>query len=160
MVGGSKVSLVLVPFVFISFTEISQANAASFQGLGHLPGGSCSEATAISADGSVVVGTSCTPSGVQAFRWTATDGIVGIPIPAGLIKSWAAGVSADGNFVVGYGRKSDSPPYGYEGFRWHVSGGMDRITDGGINVLAHAISGDGSIASSTWKYPWTSTRSR
>jgi len=140
---------VLLGFVFVSFADISPSNAASFQGLVHLTGGSCSEATAVSADGSVVVGTSCTASGVQAFRWTATGGIVGVPIPEGLIKSWATDVSADGNFVVGYGRKNDSVLYGYEGFRWYVSGNIDRIAAPGVNITAVGISGDGSIVVGT-----------
>ncbi|MBL7154529.1 MAG: hypothetical protein ISS79_12510 [Phycisphaerae bacterium] len=120
-----------------------------FEGLGYLPGGTCSEATAVSAGGSVVVGTSCTASGVQAFRWTAAERIVGIPIPAGLVESWATDVSADGRYVLGHGRKSDSPPYEYEGFRWHVSGSLDRIAAPGLNTMAKGISGDGSIAVGT-----------
>jgi probable HAF family extracellular repeat protein len=123
--------------------------AASFEGLGHLAGGSCSEATAVSADGSVVVGTSCTASGVQAFRWTAADGIVAIPIPEGLTESWAIDVSSDADFVLGYGRINDAPPYGYEGFRWHISGQLDRIDSTGINIITKGISGDGSIVVGT-----------
>ena len=119
--------------------------AADFRGLGRLSGGSCSEAIAVSADGSVVVGTSCTASGVQAFRWTASGGIVGIPIPAGLAETWATDVSTDGDFVLCHGRKSDSAPYGYEGFRWHVLGTMERIAASGLNVTAKGISGNGSI---------------
>ncbi|MBN2268983.1 MAG: hypothetical protein JXN61_00115, partial [Sedimentisphaerales bacterium] len=96
-----------------------------------------------------VVGTACTASGVQAFRWTAAEGIVGVPIPAGLVKSWATDVSEDGNYVLGHGRKSDSPPYDYEGFRWHVSGGLDRIAAPGLNIIAKGLSGDGAIAVGT-----------
>jgi len=45
------------------------AGAASFQGLGDLPGGSVnSSAYGVSADGSVVVGQSLTASGWEAFR--------------------------------------------------------------------------------------------
>jgi predicted outer membrane repeat protein len=87
---------------------------------------------------------------VQAFRWTASGGIVGIPIPAGLTETWATDVSADGKYVLGYGRKSASLPYGYEGLRWEVSsGGIDRIAETGLNIIAKGISGDGSIAVGT-----------
>ena len=140
-------------FLFLIIIEIfighSVCAAATFQGLGYLTGGSCSEATAVSADGSVVVGTSCTASGVQAFRWTADTGIVAIPIPDGLTDSWATDISADADFLLGYVWISDSPPYGYEGFRWHISGQLDRINSTGINVIAKGISGDGSIVVGT-----------
>lgn len=135
----------------ISLVAVSPyiCTAADFHGLGYLTGGSCSEATAVSADGSVVVGTSCTASGVQAFRWTALEGIVGIPIPEGLIESWGVDVSADGKFVLCYGRRSDSVPYGYEGFLWHISGAIERIAASGLNVTIKGISGDGSIVIGT-----------
>src|SRR5204862_5837485 len=63
-------------------------------------------ATAISADGSVIVGDSQTPNGSQleAFRWTAQTGTVGLgDLPGGGFFSVANGVSADGNTVVGTG---------------------------------------------------------
>jgi predicted outer membrane repeat protein len=147
--GGRAASVVVYVLVGVVSIGASVCSAASFEGLGYLPGGTCSEATAVSADGSVVVGTGCTASGVQAFRWTAAERIVGIPIPAGLIESWATDVSADGKYVLGHGRKSDSPPYEYEGFRWHVSGALDRIAAPGLNIIAKGISGGGSIAVGT-----------
>ena len=52
--------------------------AQSFQGLGFLPGYTGSNATGISADGTVVVGTSIGPNSSQAFRWTAVGGMVGL----------------------------------------------------------------------------------
>ncbi|WP_287722282.1 hypothetical protein [Microcystis sp. M055S1] len=83
------------------------AQAASFQGLGDLPGGSfSSDATGVSADGSVVVGQSTSASGNEAFRWTQATGMVGlgdlaggISFPGGFFSS--PGVSADGSVVVG-----------------------------------------------------------
>jgi uncharacterized membrane protein len=50
--------------IVVIFSGHGVCVAATFQGLGYLTGGSCSEATVVSADGSVVVGTSCTASGV------------------------------------------------------------------------------------------------
>ena len=47
------------------------ASAASFQGLGDLPGDSFgSRAYGISANGSVVVGRGISDLGCEAFRWT------------------------------------------------------------------------------------------
>ncbi|HEX7861091.1 MAG TPA: hypothetical protein VF773_12230 [Verrucomicrobiae bacterium] len=60
-------------------------------GLGFLPGENQSTATAVSADGSVVVGV----SGLSAFRWTAENGLENIG------NFFPTGVSADGNVVVG-----------------------------------------------------------
>ena len=142
-------SLLLPAIAVIAVVGHSVSCSAGFEGLGYLPGGSCSEAAAVSADGSVVVGTSCTASGVRAFRWTAADGMVEIPVPAGLADTWATGVSSDGAYVSGYGRVSASLPYGYEGFRWHVSGTLNVIAVPGLNVIAKGISGDGSTVTGT-----------
>jgi probable HAF family extracellular repeat protein/predicted outer membrane repeat protein len=135
----------------MSFAAISPyiCTAADFHGLGHLTGGSFSEATAVSADGSVVVGTSGTASGVQAFRWTTSQGIVPIPIPAGLIETWAVDVSADGKSVLCYGRKSDSPPYAYEGFLWHISGATQPIALPDTNIIPNGMSADASVVVGT-----------
>ena len=52
---------------------------AAFIPLGDLPGGlSLSDARGVSADGSVVVGTSVSASGFEAFRWTQAGGMVGL----------------------------------------------------------------------------------
>src|SRR5262245_31107084 len=58
---------------------ISPAFAASLTPLGDLPGGDFFNlAEAVSADGSTVVGFSSSNSGNQAFRWTASAGMVGL----------------------------------------------------------------------------------
>jgi probable HAF family extracellular repeat protein len=54
-------------------------DAAFLRGLGDLPNGSFySEAYAVSADGSTVVGIGTSESGYQAFRWTAAGGMAGL----------------------------------------------------------------------------------
>ncbi len=64
------------------------AQAASFQGLGDLPGGRFSSyASGVSADGSVVVGSSESTAmfTVEAFRWTQSTGMVGLgDLPGGV----------------------------------------------------------------------------
>lgn len=142
-------SLLLGTIVIIAVAGQGVSCLAGFEGLGYLSGGSCSEAAAVSADGSVVVGTNCTASGVRAFRWTAAEEMTAIPVPAGLTETWATGVSADGAYVSGYGRASDSLPYGYQGFRWDVSGTLSVIAESGLDVIAKGISGDGSIVVGT-----------
>ncbi|MFN9672520.1 MAG: hypothetical protein ACK552_08030 [Microcystis sp.] len=80
------------------------AQAASFQGLGFLPGGSFSRSFAqgVSADGSVVVGeSSSVNSPAEAFRWTQQTGMVGLgDLSGGRFSSGAQGVSAEGSFIV------------------------------------------------------------
>ncbi len=121
----------------------ASAHGASLFGLGHLPGlNFYSYATGVSADGSVVVGTS---SG-QAFRWTSGGGMVGLgDLPGGNFISYAFGVSADGSVVVGSGTTTFSFPN--EAFRWTSSGGMVGLGhlpgfDGGY---AFGVSADGSV---------------
>ncbi len=65
-------------------------------GLGGISGGS-SEARDVSADGSVVVGT----SNGEAFRWTPDGGMEGLGGLTGDISSTALAVSADGSIIVG-----------------------------------------------------------
>src|SRR5688572_24003293 len=87
-------------------------NAATFSGLGDLAGGAfMSRAIGISADGSVVVGSSASTAGDQAFRWTSGGGMVGLgDLPGGAFASTAHDVSADGTVIVG----SSASPSGTE----------------------------------------------
>lgn len=75
------------------------------QALGDLPGGTVeSEATAISADGTVVVGWSRSANGPEAFRWTPTGGMVPLgDLPGPGFASRATAVSPDGKIVLGLG---------------------------------------------------------
>ncbi len=109
---------------------------AFFTGLGDLPGGDfVSQAHAVSADGSVVVGVSKSSIGLEAFRWTLSEGIVGLGSP----MQFAFDVSDDGTVIVG-----ESPN---EAVRWteatgHVGLGQLSDLDGSA---AHSISGNGSV---------------
>jgi uncharacterized membrane protein len=138
--------------------------APFFQGLGDLPGGSReSVANGISADGSTVVGSSVSgflpgqPDFFQreAFRWTASSGMVGLgDLPGGTFASIARGVSADGSVVVGEGRSAViqgglSQQY-TEAFRWTASGGMVGLGNmtapgGSLGSVARGVSADGSV---------------
>jgi probable HAF family extracellular repeat protein len=91
--------------MFVSFGMMTSAvSGASFQSLGYLPGGTflSSSAYAVSADGTTVVGTSQSSNGLEAFRWTARSGMIGLgDLPGGGFRSVAYGVSADGSVIVG-----------------------------------------------------------
>ena len=88
---------------------------ASRVGLGLWPGNTASQALAVSADGSVVVGSSQLASGKsQAVRWRAQDGLVALGlIPEGSF-SRALAASSDGSVVVGEGDAATARAV----FRW------------------------------------------
>ena len=115
--------------------------------LGTLPGSNgLSQATAISADGQVVVGNSITADqvshypyhGSQAFQWTSNGGIQSVgDLPGGDNYSVATGISADGSTVVGY----SSATSGIEGFAWTETSGMVSLG----NFRPADVSADGSV---------------
>ncbi len=107
--------------------SLPAAVTATFQGLGDLPGGLFrSEANAISADGTVVVGFGSSASGGRAVLWTLADGIISLgDLPGGNSSSVANGVSADGTVVVG----ASSSTSGTEAFRWTLAEGMIGLGD-------------------------------
>ncbi|CAK9078657.1 PEP-CTERM sorting domain-containing protein [Durusdinium trenchii] len=104
-----------------------------------------SDAHSVSADGTVVVGQGTSASGVEAFRWTSSGGMVGLgDLPGGNYYSLATGVSADGSVVVGRGFSA----LGEEAFRWTSGSGMVGLGDlpgGAVRSEASGVSGDGSI---------------
>jgi len=122
----------------------------SIQLLGRQAGYTESEALATNGDGSVVVGQSYTEVGVQgivasqAFRWTPAGGLQGLGfLRPGRDRSWATGVSADGNVIVGTNRSIG----GNEAFTWTPSSGMTALPHlpGATYSLGLAVNTDGSI---------------
>lgn len=116
---------------------------------------------AVSADGSVVVG-STNSSGFQtAWRWTEDGGIVELA-PTFTGRSGATGVSADGSVIVG--TTIDSNLSG-EAFRWSVDTGIVGLGTLGRTSGAAAVAADGStiVGSSLLNTPedhafrWTTT---
>jgi probable HAF family extracellular repeat protein len=133
-----QLSTITTTLVLTGFSALSlwtaPAQYASFSGLGWLSNTSYSNANAISADGSVVVGNSGDTNGSKPFRWTKETGIVGL----GSNNQYgsATGVSADGSVVVGTG----ASPQG--AFRWTKE--TDMVSLGG-NTNATGVSADGSV---------------
>jgi probable HAF family extracellular repeat protein len=123
------------------------AQDASLQGLGYLPttppNGPESRATAVSADGTVVVGFSNSGSGQQAFRWSG-GAMAGLGYIAGGNSTIAYAISADGNIIVGHGNSATTPNYA---FKW--SGGtLSAVASsdcGGQGPFAYGVSSDGSV---------------
>lgn len=130
-----------------------------FIGLGVLEGQRHSEALAISADGSVIVGR----SGKYAFRWTARDGMTDIGELGShsmmKVRNMATAVNSDGSVIVGES--------GHQAFRWTARDGMVGLgflseTAPGIEFANHSratgVSGDGSIivgTSNGLAFRWT-----
>ncbi len=101
-------------------------------------------ATAVSDDGSVVVGSL---NGGTAFRWTQTGGVelIGTLHEPGITTPWA--VSADGLVVVGDSQLSIAPAT-ISAFRWDASTGMEdlgSLPGDPAFARAQAVSADGSV---------------
>jgi probable HAF family extracellular repeat protein len=106
-------------------------------------GGNLSEASGVSADGSVVVGRAWNAAGQgRAFRWTAARGMQDLGTLGG-DRSEARGVSADGSVVVGWAENAAGQE---RAFRWTAARGMQDLgTLGGDESWAYAVSADGSV---------------
>ena len=83
-------------------------------------------ASAVSADGRVVVGTSASASGDQAFRWTVDGELRALGmLPGYAASSWAYAVSADGSVVVGESLEQSGGPA--RAFIWTAESGMQPL---------------------------------
>jgi probable HAF family extracellular repeat protein len=142
-----KLQMRVLQFVFVVATMLvdatsSDAGSYSFQGIGGFPGATAIEtsADAVSADGSVVVGSgSLTNGGVEeAFRWTETTGVVPLGFAPNSSVSVASAVSADGSVITGWNNNG-------EAYRWTAMTGMVGIGNIGGSTFAYGISADGNV---------------
>ena len=125
-----------------------------FIALGDLPGdGFLSDASGMSADGRVVVGSSRSgPNQPEPFRWTLETGMVGLGFvrepPASNGGGLGEGVSPDGRIVVGRSQPAGSL-LGHLAFRWTEAEGMLALPmSAGVRTPvdnASAVSNDGSV---------------
>jgi probable HAF family extracellular repeat protein len=131
----------------------ADAKATGFRGLNDPIKGFCyTSANAVSPDGMVVVGhmQPCVgPLGnPEAFRWTASGGLVGLgDLPGGLPRSQARGVSLNGAVIVG-ASDAGAMPYPDVAFRWTDDFGIHSIGQTGgepVYSQASAVSADGSL---------------
>ena len=115
------------------------------------PDGEWSQAIAVSADGTVVVGMAGNGQGQQeAFRWTEADGMLGLGLLSGGGWSQANAASADGSVVVGTCQQEDGNTVS---FIWSESAGMELLPPvgeeqgfyNGYQVYPQAVSDDGSL---------------
>jgi len=171
-----RISAVLAGAVLIVLGRGEAGYAASvnavFMPLGDLPGGGfASEAVAISADGSMVVGTGTNstpapsvPGGFEfeAFRWTSAGGMQGLGTSLGVRGTAGAAVSGDGSTIAGF--IFDAYP-DRSVFTWTPATGMQRLT--GCSCVefdsVEAVNYDGSVIVGRMRfsdgyraYRWTS----
>ena len=108
------------------------------------------QATAISSDGNVLVGTA---PGTQAVRWSLSGGVVGLGFLPGGDFSVANGVSRDGSVVVG--SSGASTPLMIEAFIWTAASGMLGLgtLPGSTRSDAYAVSLDGAVVVGTCSGP-------
>lgn len=131
--------------------EAFRWQAGVMTGLGYIPGGgTSSESTGVSADGSIVVGQSWNGTRFEAFRSIdggTLEGLGGlVPSTNQNILSIATGVSENGAVIVGWARAVTTGTT-IEAFR-HVGGTISGLGDlpGGLTAsVARAASPDGSI---------------
>jgi probable HAF family extracellular repeat protein len=118
-------------------------------GLGFLPNMTESNALAVSADGSVIVGGSYGEQR-RAFLWTQAGGMTNLGSLSGLAYSLATGVSSDGSVVVGSCHQL-KPTRVWKAFRWTSEGGMTDLGHlaGGSYIDVKGVSGDGSVVVGT-----------
>lgn len=135
---ANAIPAVMASIVF--FWASSNVRAEFFIGLGTDPTSNRgSDAFAVSADGSTVVGRIYVGSGSEAFRWTFGTGMDLLGhLAGGNGFDVAYGVSGDGSLVVGYG--------GGEAFEWTQGTGMVALpsTSSYNYSAALAVSADGS----------------
>jgi probable HAF family extracellular repeat protein len=101
--------------------------ASGLMSMGYLPFGPQmpdSTASAVSADGEIVVGQSVSIPGPQAFHWNAIHGMVGLgDLAGGDFHSAANAVSSDGAVIVGLATSGSGP----ESFIWDAVHGMRSL---------------------------------
>lgn len=168
--------LLLTLILTVLVASPSLAQQASFQWLGHLnPDQPLTSATAVSADGSVVVGSSMSliPTCYdtdndgeddfceywhEAYRWTEETGMVALgDLVGGRYWSTALGVSGDGQVVVGYADTfygedpEDADSYTQAAFKWVAGDGMTQLSS-----LGDGETDDGTTFR-PFSYAWAAT---
>jgi probable HAF family extracellular repeat protein len=116
-------SIIVSIWCSMSYSSYLWAESTGMLDLGHLPDGwGSSWARDVSADGSVIVGCSQTALGWEAFIWDRRNGMrnlrevlendFGLDL-GGWTLTWAKGISADGNVIVGRGENPEGNREGW-----------------------------------------------
>ena len=173
--GVSGDGQVAVGSSWYDITRLDQATRWSGGAIAGLPGFPSapldSTAYAASGDGAVIVGFAKSPEaggGVrdQAFRWTAAGGTGALgflAVPAGQAAhriSWASGVSADGNTIVGFSASNIDQRAVV--WRWpgvsparltgdtSLGSAANAVSDDGRVIVGYAVTADGGQSAFRW----------
>ena len=137
--------LMITCVVIVMLFNISTSYAATFQGIGDLPGGGFeTEVMGISGDGSVLVGLSEATFGTRAIKWDWSGGIMELSgFPFDTTQSTSSAVSYDSSVIIGDYRSYSS---GSGGYRWedNVIIELGSLVPGN-SFSVSAMSNDGSI---------------
>jgi probable HAF family extracellular repeat protein len=148
--------LLVLPFVSGCWNDADRSidRSGSFAALGSLPGYLGSEASAVSADGRVVAGSSRSRAGLtQAFRWSSPEGMTALGfLPQGSFTT-ATAISANGAVIVG--NADGGNPLGLHAFRWTVDLGLTQLAGlpNAVVCAANAVSADGAVVAGTCLAP-------
>jgi len=132
-------------------------------GLGVLPGATYGSGISISSDGLVAIGSCQSPGQLEAYRWTASTGMLGMGSLPGLpVNSAAIALSSDGSVIVGYGY---TPSWNPLPWRWTAATGIVAIplVPGAVHGVARDVSADGSVVvggyggAQSEAFRWTAT---
>jgi len=140
------------------------SESAVFDAIGSLQGGLLpGRALAVSGDGRVVVGSSNSTQGIEAFRWEAGELTALGDLPGGGFSSQAIAISRDGRVIVGRGQSAR----GTEAVRWS-DGQMSSLGDlegdsffsiaTGVSDDGEVIVGRGTSASGVEAFRWQAGR--
>jgi len=104
-----------------------------------------SNASGISGDGSIVVGSRFTEYTVEGYRWTSEGGLVPLAVVPGVLWNLRpSDISSDGSTIVGRGHNAS---WDLEAFRWtreHGAVGLGTLPGGDRWSQATGVSADGS----------------
>ncbi|MBL8759956.1 MAG: hypothetical protein JNL50_01510 [Phycisphaerae bacterium] len=109
-----------------------------------------SDARAISADGSVIVGSATATSGgsQEAYMWTQQTGMVSLGRLPDAVNSFASDMSVDGRYVTGSCDVFTQDDGGAIMYRWSAASGMvpiDSLSDDFESGTPQGISADGRV---------------
>lgn len=120
----------------------------------------------VNGNGSVITGGFVFNRTTEAFRWTVSEGAVGLgDLPGGMFRSFAAGTTVVGDIVVGGSSSENSSEDYWEAFRWaaetglvplgDLSGGFFRSGARAISAYGLVIAGHGYSEQGQEVYRWT-----